>query len=138
MTLADSHLNLAPSNGTGVPTLAPLQLLASAWPAVVLQPPFCRRSSSAVPLSNSWLPTALNSRPMRLSVSTEGSSKNSEEISGEAPIESPAPTTTVSGLAFFSASTCAAMKSAPPTGGRLAAGTAAVWPNVPGDSSVPW
>ena len=67
-------------------------------PFVILQPPFCRRSSSAKPLSNSWLPTALNSRPMRFSVSTDGSSKNSAEISGDAPMKSPAPTTTLFGF----------------------------------------
>ena len=39
----------------------PLQLFGSGTPSVILQPPFCRRSSSAEPLSNSWLPTALNS-----------------------------------------------------------------------------
>ena len=83
-----------------------------------LQPPRCRRSSSAEPLSNSWLPTALNSRPMRFSVSTAGSSWNSDEISGDAPIMSPAPTTTFSGFCAFSFATCAAMNSAPPTGGR--------------------
>jgi hypothetical protein len=46
-------------------------------------------------MSNSWLPTALNSSPILLSVSTAGSSKNRAEISGDAPMKSPAPTTTL-------------------------------------------
>ena len=98
ITFADSHWKLAPSNGTGVPTSAPRQLFGSRTPAVSLQPPFCRRSSSAVPRSNSWLPTALNSTPMRFSVSTAGSSWKSAEMSGEADTKSPAPTTTLSGF----------------------------------------
>ncbi len=51
------NLKFAPSNGTGVHDGGPCRSSASlGW-----QPPFCMRSSSAAPLSNSWLPTALKS-----------------------------------------------------------------------------
>ena len=75
---------------------------------------------------------------MRFSVSTEGSSWNSDEISGVAPIMSPAPTTTWLGFCAFSLLTCAAMYSAPPTGTRCAAGTARLGAKLPGDCRLPW
>jgi hypothetical protein len=57
------------------------------------------RSSSSLPSSNSWLPTALKSRPARFIASIVGSSWKKAETSGLAPIRSPAETTTVFGLA---------------------------------------
>ena len=75
---------------------------------------------------------------MRLSVSTDGSSWNSDEISGVAPIMSPAPTTTWLGCSAFSLLTCAAMYSAPPTGTRCAAGSARFGAKLPGDCRLPW
>ena len=59
------------------------------------QPPVWMRNNSAVPRSNSWLPTALNSRPTMFIAITDGSSRNKDEDKGEAPIRSPAATTTV-------------------------------------------
>ena len=101
ITLADSHLNRAPSNVPGAREPRPLQLFGSGWPSVILQPPFCRRFSSAEPLSNSWLPTEVKSTPTWFSTSTAGSSKNSAEISGDAPTKSPPPTTTLCGFCAF-------------------------------------
>ena len=43
------------------------------------QPPFCIRSSSVTPSSNSWLPTLDTSRPIAFSDSTAGSSWNRPE-----------------------------------------------------------
>ena len=136
-TLAESHLNLAPSNVPGAAEPRPLQLFGSGLPLVILQPPVCRRRSSTAPLSNSWLPTALNSTPILFSVSIAGSSKNRADTSGEAPMKSPAPTTTLSGFCAFSLATCPARNSAPPTGGRGCAAAEVLTPNVPGDSRLP-
>jgi len=101
ITLADSHLNLAPSKVPGAREPRPRQLFASGWPLVILQPPFCSRFSSAEPLSNSWLPTDVKSTPTWFITSTAGSSKNSAEISGEAPMKSPPPTTALRGFWLF-------------------------------------
>ena len=54
------------------------------------QPPFCMRSSSARPLSNSWLPTDAKSTCMRFIASIAGSLANSWLTSGAAPMPSPA------------------------------------------------
>ena len=64
-------------------------------PSIGWQPPFCIRSSSGTPSSNSWLPTPLTSIPIELRDSIVGSSWNSAETSGLAPIMSPAPTVIV-------------------------------------------
>ncbi len=56
------------------------------------QPPFCIRSSSAEPSSNSWLPTLVTSRPRAFIASMVGSSWNAPDSSGLAPIRSPAAT----------------------------------------------
>jgi peptidyl-prolyl cis-trans isomerase D len=56
------------------------------------QPPACIRHSSRGPLSNSWLPTALRSRPTRFIAAIVGSSRKAPETRGEAPIRSPAET----------------------------------------------
>ena len=64
-----------------------------AWqPSTGWQPPFCMRSSSSTPSSNSWLPTPLKSSPIRLCASMEGSSWKSADRSGVAPMRSPADT----------------------------------------------
>ncbi len=135
-TLAASHWKCAPSNVPGAFEPRPLQLFGSGWPAVILQPPCCNRSSSAAPLSNSWLPTEVKSTPTRLSASTVGSSKNSADTSGDAPTRSPPATTTLSGLRDFSRATHAASASAPPTAGRCSA--FAFSAKRPGDCRFPW
>ena len=61
------------------------------------QPPFCMRSSSLTPSSNSWLPTEDTSRPIRFMAVMVGSSWKAAESSGLAPMRSPA--ATVSGVA---------------------------------------
>ena len=62
------------------------------------QPPFCIRSSSALPLSNSWLPTALYSTPTQVHRGDRRLvEEQSDETSGEAPIMSPAETVTLCG-----------------------------------------
>ncbi len=73
--------------------LAPFHLPAGEQPSVGWQPPFWMRLSSVRPSSNSWLPTEETSRPSLPSSSTVGSSWYAAEISGEAPIRSPAATT---------------------------------------------
>ena len=83
--LAASRPNWAPSNG--------LLMRQGSREVNFSQPPFCRRSSSRQPRSNSWLPTALKSICMRLTASMVGSSRNSDDTSGEAPTMSPADTT---------------------------------------------
>ena len=103
--LAARYLKLAPLNGCG-----PLQ------PSAGWQPPFCIRSSSAAPLSNSWLPTALTSRPIRPSDSIVGSSRNRAESSGVAPIKSPAATKMWFGFLARNCATAVARCSLPPAG----------------------
>lgn len=66
------------------------------------QPPFFMRRSSVWPLSNSWLPTALKSIFIAFTASMVGSSRNSADTSGEAPIMSPAETTAL--FSFFALS----------------------------------
>src|SRR3954469_8969118 len=79
------------------------------------QPPFCMHSSSSAPSSNSWLPTELTSRPRSFIASIVGSSWNSAESRGLAPMRSPADTTTVRrGLRASSALTWVARYSMPP------------------------
>src|SRR5262245_8333928 len=90
-TLADRYLKSAPGK-----TLVVLPL-ASAYGAAVhpsgtLQPPFWMRSSSWLPLSNSWLPTDPKSTCMRLVATVIGSSKKRPLASGLAPMLSPANT----------------------------------------------
>ena len=78
---------------------APAKSSPSRQPSIGWQPPSCMRSSSSVPSSNSWLPTALTSRPISFIASMVGSSWNRADSSGLAPMRSPADTTTVfSGL----------------------------------------
>ena len=48
-----------------------------------------------MPSSNSWLPTPTSSNPIEFRASIVGSSWNSAETSGLAPIMSPAPTLSV-------------------------------------------
>ena len=81
--LAERYVNLAPANGSIWQNLR-----AVCW----AQPPFCLRSSSSVPWSNSWLPTALKSTPMRFITPIAGSSRNSDEATCDALIMSPAET----------------------------------------------
>ena len=88
-TLAARYWNPAPANGS----------TAQGWRLVYFShPPFCMRSSSAEPLSNSWLPTDANSSPAMLSALIVGSSRNSAELIGLAPIKSPAATVTLFGV----------------------------------------
>src|SRR5919202_1618017 len=56
------------------------------------QPPCAMRSSSAAPLSNSWLPTEAKSARMRFVTIVAGSSLKRPLTSGEAPMLSPART----------------------------------------------
>ena len=74
------------------------------------------RSSSVAPLSNSWLPTALTSSPIAPSASTVGSSWNSADSSGVAPIRSPAATKMWFGFFARNSATAVARCSAPPAG----------------------
>jgi hypothetical protein len=103
--LAARYMYFAPSKGFG-----PVQ------PSLGWQPPRCMRSSSPAPLSNSWLPTAAICRPIRLSDSTDGSSRNSADSSGDAPIRSPAATTAWFGFSALAAAMAVARCSAPPAG----------------------
>ncbi len=134
-TLADSHWKCAPSKVPGRAEPRPRQLFGSGRPSVIRQPPCCSRSSSAAPLSNSWLPTDVKSTPTWLSASTAGSSKNRADTSGDAPTKSPPPTTTLFGSCAFSRATQAASASAPPAATR---GPSELAPKRPGDCSVPW
>ena len=59
-------------------------------PSTGWQPPFWMRSSSALPLSNSWLPTDAKSTFIRLEAIVIGSSKKRPFASGLAPMLSPA------------------------------------------------
>ena len=77
---------------------APVRVLAVPAVSVGWQPPYCIRSSSASPSSNSWLPTALRSSPIWFIASIVGSSWNAAESSGLAPIRSPAETTSEFGF----------------------------------------
>ena len=63
---------------------------ASARPGPVRRPPRRMRTSSSPPSSNSWLPSVPTSKPSSLPASIVGSSWNQLEISGVAPIMSPA------------------------------------------------
>ena len=54
------------------------------------------------PSSNSWLPTALRLRPISFMASIVGSSWNSADSSGLAPIRSPAETVRVLGFCWRS------------------------------------
>ena len=88
------------------PNRAPMKgwLIWQGWRAVNFsQPPCCRRSSSRQPRSNSWLPTALKSICMALTASMVGSSRNSDDSSGDAPTMSPAETTAWCGPRALSA-----------------------------------
>ena len=70
-------------------------------PSTGRQPPFWMRISSALPLSNSWLPTEAKSTFIRLVAMVMGSSKKSPLASGLAPMLSPA--NTVASLAPYNA-----------------------------------
>ena len=72
------------------------------------------RSSSAAPLSNSWLPTAEISSPIRLRLSMVGSSRNSALTSGDAPIKSPAATNTLLAWPLRNSATALDRNSEPP------------------------
>src|SRR6266508_442772 len=90
ITLADRYWKSAPGYTSVVPPPAraygaPVQ--PSAW-----HPPFWIRCSSALPLSNSWLPTAPKSACIRLVATVTGSSWNRPFASGLAPMLSPANT----------------------------------------------
>ena len=74
------------------------------------------RRSSSTPSSNSWLPTALTSRPIELSASIVGSSWKSAETSGLAPIRSPAPTVIVFEFAVRKDLMWVARNAMPPAG----------------------
>ncbi len=63
--------------------------------------------------SYSWFPKIETSRPARLSDSIVGSSSNSVEIGGAAPILSPAEIATVAAFALRSASQLLARSGAP-------------------------
>ncbi len=87
--LVASTTTLAARNSKSAPSKPSPSRSPSGW-----LPPFCIRSSSSGPSSNSWLPTPAMSSPMRFIASMVGSSWNSAEMSGEAPIRSPAETIT--------------------------------------------
>ena len=103
ITLAAKYWKSAPLNSVG-----PWQ------PVTGWQPPFCLRSNSPMPLSNSWLPTEVASKPANDNASIEGSSWNIEDNSGLAPTISPAATTMLFGLSFFISLINVAMCSIPP------------------------
>ena len=92
------------------------------------------RSSSAEPSSNSWLPTAVTSSPRRFIASIVGSSWNSADTSGLAPIRSPAETTSVRcGFVASRRLTCVARLATPP------ASVSSISPDDPlGGSRLPW
>jgi hypothetical protein len=73
----------------------------------------------AAPSSNSWLPTELTDRLSAFIASTEGSSWNSPEISGEAPIRSPPATTSELGFCAIACLIRVARYSTPPAGTPL-------------------
>ena len=121
-TFAERYWNCAPANAS------------PSWqPSVGWQPPRCMRSSWPEPSSNSWLPTDVTCRPASPSDSIVGSSWNSAERSGEAPIMSPAPTTRVFAFVALSRDMWVAKNSAPP------ASTVPMRPLDPlGGSRFPW
>src|SRR5688572_16243802 len=99
------------------------------------------RTNSSHPSSNSWLPTALKSRPIWLKASIVGSSWNKAESKGLAPIRSPAETTTVLGLSARKFAIWVARYSAPPatTFGAGQPDTAGTHPELlVGGSRFPW
>ena len=99
---------------------APAKPSPSRSPSMGCDPPLAMRSNSAGPSSNSWLPTALMSRPRRFMASMVGSSWNRAETSGEAPIRSPAETKIDSpGAAASAAARFVARKSARPVPPKL-------------------
>ena len=90
-TLAERYWKSAPGYRLVVPP--PSQPYGAAvQPTSARQPPFWMRSSSAAPLSNSWLPTDAKSAFIRLVTIVEGSPKKSPSTSGLAPMLSPAMT----------------------------------------------
>src|ERR671923_1287968 len=102
-TFADRYWKNAPLNGS------------PSWqPSIGWQPPFCIRSSSFDPSSNSWLPTPVTSSPSSFMASIVGSSWSNAEMSGLAPIRSPAPTVIVFGFRSRRRSIQVARYSTPP------------------------
>jgi len=120
---------------------AVLLLSASApskQPSVGWQPPDCIRWSSVQPSSNSWLPTALMSRPRAFIASIVGSSWNSAEVSGLAPIRSPADTVSVLRFRRWYSRREVARYAAPPAGMPAASVLSTlIVPGVVG-SRFPW
>ena len=95
------------------------------------------RFSSAAPSSNSWLPTAFRSSPIWFIASIVGSSWKSADSSGDAPIRSPADTTSVLRFSAAFVRMWVARYSAPPAGTRGELGSGAIVPGVV-DSRWPW
>src|SRR5262245_10807045 len=72
------------------------------------------RSSSGTPSSNSWFPPPVTSSPSAFIASIAGSSWNSADTSGLAPMRSPAPTVIVLEFSSRSIFMCVARYSIPP------------------------
>ncbi len=108
-------------------------------------PPVCLRLSSSTPRSNSWLPTELKSTPIRFIASIVGSSRNSADTSGDAPIMSPDDVMTWFGFCAASFLIIVAKRPTPPAGtatsrsvcagDRPSAGARIV---ICGGSRLPW
>src|SRR5919109_2493569 len=126
-TFADRYWKNAPLNGS------------PSWqPSIGWQPPFCIRSSSFDPSSNSWLPTPVTSSPSSFMASIVGSSWSNAEMSGLAPIRSPAPTVIVFGFRSRRRSIQVARYSTPPAS-TVVVGPVWIRPPDPlGGSRLPW